>query len=168
MTDKSNLDRCAMTEDGFCPMHEVEVERRRNSRKEIEDIKADIVRTRGHIGNLLTFMNNINGQRTVIGGVALLIVLGSYSYTFITANAINVANHRYERLLEAKERAYQTDLQGVRTRLSALDTGLAVIDERYRTVVAQLRNLNDSLSQLLWVINEERTVDKISLQEVSP
>ena len=165
MTDKPSLDGCTVTEDGHCLMHGVEVERRKNNQKEIEDIKGEIKSNKVHIGNLLTFMNNINGQRTVIGGVALLIVLGSYSYTFITANAISEANHRYERLLEAKERTYQTDLQGVRTRLSTLDTSLAVIDERYRSVVAQLRNLNDSLSQLLWVINEERSIEKISVQD---
>lgn len=165
MSDKKILDGCTVTEDGHCAMHGAEVERRKNSQKEIEGIKGDIKSNKAHIGNLLTFMNNINGQRTVIGGVALLIVLGSYSYTFITANAISEANHRYERLLEAKERTYQVDLQGVRGRLSSLDTSLAVIDERYRSVVAQLRNLNDSLSQLLWLINKERNVKKISVQE---
>jgi len=165
MSDRAVIEKCTVTEDGHCAMHGVEVERRKHNQREIEDIKGDIKSNKVHIGNLLTFMNNINGQRTVIGGVALLIVLGSYSYTFITANAISEANHRYERLLEAKERAYQTDLQGIRTRLSTLDTGLAVIDERYRTVVAQLRNLNDSLSQLLWVINKERNIEKISVQD---
>lgn len=168
MSDKIIIEGCTVTEDGHCAMHGAEVERRKNSQKEIEDIKGDIKSNKVHIGNLLTFMNNFNGQRTVIAGVALMIVFGSYSYTFITANAANGADQRYERALAAQERSYQIDIQDIRWQLGLLDTRVAVTDEKYRSVMSQLKILNTTLSQLIGIINEERSVKKIQLQETLP
>lgn len=161
MSGIPTVEKCTVAEDGQCAMHGVEVERRKNSQREINDIKEDIKSNRKHVGELLTFMNNFNGQRQVVAGVALVIILGSYYYTFITAG-------RHERVAEAQEITYQRDVQDIRRQLGGLDTRIAVTDERYRSVMVQLKMLNDDLSQLLGILNEERSVKKVRLQRDPP
>lgn len=122
-----------------------EIALRRSTDRSINDLEKDIERSKDYIAELLTFKNKLEGQRTVLAGVSLIIVLGSYYYTFIhTQESFQNHNNIIQEHRLLKEKVARQEIQITR------------IDERYISLTGQLTALNSRLSQLIDIINEER------------
>ncbi len=128
------IDKCSVAEDGVCAMHGVEVERRKNHQRELDDIKADITNNKQHIGTLLTFKNLITGA-SLLG---MLVLTGSYVYTYTHIESA-----------ELKHVAWESELKSLDMRVNTLATRQAVIDDRYNTLVTRIDELSDRIYQLI-------------------
>ncbi len=128
------IDKCSVTEDGVCAMHGVEVERRKNHQRELDDIKADITKNNQHIGTLLTFKNLITGA-SLLG---MLVLTGSYVYTYTHIESA-----------ELKHATWESELKSLDMRVNTLATRQAVIDDRYNTLVTRIDELSDRIYQLI-------------------
>ncbi|WP_028579448.1 hypothetical protein [Desulfogranum japonicum] len=139
------IDKCSVTEDGTCAMHGVEVERRKNQSRELDDIKAAIARNNQHIGSLLTFKNLATGA-SLLG---MMVLSGSYIYTYTHIESA-----------ELKHSTWEAELKRLDLRVSTMATRQAVIDDRYNTLVTRIEDLNDRIYQLINSIEDRRVKNK--------
>ena len=132
-------------ENGFCPSHEAEVERRKLSIDELSAIK-------GRMSELLSFKNRLMGFGAGISIFATVVILGSYTYTY---NHMQDARSKYEDL--EKQTKKVEDVADV-LRRESYDTRvqLARTDERYQALQLQLKSIDSRLEQLLNKIETDK------------
>lgn len=132
-------------DNGFCPNHEAEVERRKLS---IDDLSA----VKGRVSELLSFRDNLTGFLKGISVFATLVILGSYTYTY---NHMQEAKSKYEDL--EKQTKKVEDLADT-LRRESYDTRvqLARTDERYQALQLQLKSIDSRLEQLLNKIETDK------------
>lgn len=136
--EDGKISGCTVTENGQCAFHGAEVERRKNSQRQIEDIETDITKHSGYIADLLTFMNNVKGQRTILYSVVGLFVTGAFAFTYISSQA-----------LTTDIRDLRVENDRLESRLRRAEADYARTDEKFKSVIAQISILNTHLSVLI-------------------
>lgn len=145
------IKECSVTENGQCAMHGVEVERRVNTTKRLDDAEK-------WISLLLTFKN-------IMIGISLLgsaVLFGNYIYT---RDHIRTAERKYELLDKAFQQA-QAERDQLEREMARLSADYARTDERYLAVTAQLGQMNGRLSQLVEIMLRNQQTQKVELQEM--
>lgn len=149
MSDKNEEKKpfkCNVAETGHCSVHGAEVARRRATDKSIEDLDQDIKENKKYIGELLTFKNTIQGQKNVIAGVAILIVVGSYYYTFIHSQESFIVHN-----------TIMSEHRILRDRVAKQSVEIARGDERYLALMGELKQIDGRISHLIEALDMERS-----------
>jgi hypothetical protein len=123
MTSKSCTDQQHSTcmESGFCAVHNVEIERRKN----LETLTANIPK-------ILTITNRMLGYSLLL----VVILAGGFAYTTIVSQRS-----------ESADKNFQERLDRVSTQISELAKAVAVTEARHDNLVDQLRELNKNLDR---------------------
>ena len=156
MTDetKQESNNCLIT--GKCTIHDVEIERRRTDRKDMEYLKAAFTALESNNEQRFIAMHNrVNrASNKVIGifvslGLIAIITFGGYYYT----STVDRRNNRGEEILLARINADSIEAKNERSQLAsqvvALLTADAEQEEWRRGVMTQLELFNTHIRDIL-------------------
>jgi len=85
--------------------------------------------------------------------LGMIVITGCYIYTY---THIQSAENKYE--------IYDDKIDQLEGYINSVSTRLAVVDERYIALTAQISTLNERLSQLINIINNDRRVQRVQLE----
>jgi hypothetical protein len=136
---------CRSTPDGVCGMHEVTEERRNSDRTRLTDLKTEFTNHKKsiylNISDLCTFKNRTLG----VGVLALVVVLGSYTFTYLHIQRSDAASA----VLKVKIEQLARDTFGNTTQM-------AVLVEKVETTNNRLKETNVTIKELLDLMRLER------------
>lgn len=153
LPDGYKVEGCNVNNDGHCALHGIEIERRRSTQRELEAVKAEAKETRKDMGFVCAFISNLKGGIRWGGALALLVVLGSYTYIY---NHIQEA--RVEKLAVVAEiHLADRERKDLRDALATLKVEQGRNDERAAGINSRLSSIDGRLAQLVGLmINAEK------------
>lgn len=120
------IKECKIAEDGVCALHGIEVERRKQTAKMVDNIPG-----------ILTNMNRIIGYSVLVS----LVVVGGFVYIRDVKQAVDYSHEMHK-----------SDMALITAQIGALTTTAARSEEKYVAMLRELENLNGQIRVL--IVNE--------------
>lgn len=146
--DLSNAVKCDASKTGICALHEVEIERRRNSDKAVDELEEKV----GALFKRSAIVFNFIAAAKVVAAVAAIIWAGSFWYTH---------DHKQDSVREFAEvsiemQTLRRDLNRDYDKISALQSDSKVKDEKFVQLLDKIGTNNRRLSDLIERLSEDK------------
>ncbi len=148
---------------GHCALHGQEVERRREVKRELEELDEKYDQKVGDLWKHVGYATNFRGQAKVVGIVASLIFASSFIYTRSHIAESNLymkemqANHivKIEAVKSNSEREFDKIQRMVDSNESSIDnleTRALLMDQRLKNIETSTNRIEQRLSQLVSIL----------------
>ena len=161
-------ERC--TETGHCALHGEEVERRKETKAELDSLDDKYDKKIGDIWSKIAACSNFQSQAKVAGIIATLVFGSSFLYTF---NHIQVSNrtHREAEVASAlefkelrREFTFEDDklhrlVNQNESDIDSLETGALLTNQRLSGIEASTSRIEQRLSQLVNILADSGEIN---------